>query len=361
MLPLVSTGAWALRAARRLLFGRKPAPLRLDEKQLAEFASLAPWLPEELLAEFTELSRVLRDMHAETAAHARWRAVHPLEQLIEQAADLNIVYTPGKVGSRTVAATLQRHPAFLTPVRHAHFLSATGLAFNERLAIRCAGRPAAADGWRDIIVRGRWLRVLLAINRALRANDRPALVRKPFVIAGVREPIALHLSFCFESSWMYADTPDFLTSDFVRARLADDAWHRHCNRWFTDDLLEMLGIDAYARPFPTEPGWDIYENDNARVLLIRQESLTSLPDALGSLYGLPPSTFNVVTTNTAQAKPYAELYESVKNSLRICTEELKEIYALPYVRHFYSLVEIETFKSRWQVMPHSPQIGTLPR
>lgn len=316
-----------------------------DSRLMKELTAISSGLRADVGAELGDIARILGDMVSGDAALERWLALHPLDDLIAQATDLHIVYTPGKVGSRTVAATLQPHPSIKSRVRNAHFLSEQGLAFAEDIADRCVHRPCASDGWRDMLLRGRWLRILIAINRAMRRQMRD--VKKPTVITGVREPIALHLSFCFESSWMYADTPNHLTADFVRARLADDAWHRHCNRWLSNDLGNTFGIDVYSRRFPCERGWCIDENCDARVLLIRQESLDNLPSALGALYNLDASTFHVTSVNTAAAKPYAVQYESVKDMLRLRTADLNEIYSLPYVQHFYSRDEIRSFKDRW--------------
>ncbi len=89
-------------------------------------------------------------------------------------------------------------------------------------------------------------------------------------------------------------------------------------------------------------------SDDARVLLIRLESLAGLPNALGALYGLNPCTFTVVSANLAESKSYAARYDAVKKELRLSRQELEEIYSQPYVGHFYTRKEIAAFKSRWQ-------------
>jgi Putative capsular polysaccharide synthesis protein len=332
---------------------RKPAvfdPLHPDQKMLAEFASVSPELRDEMMHEFLDLARVLKGVRSGLSANFQCLAEHSLDNLLAWSADLNVVYTPGKVGSGTIHATLSQHPYFQSPVRHVHFLSLKGLAFVEQLINQCASRPAAHAKWNDTAFWGYWIRIQIAINRALRARNRSlgTSVRKPYVVAGVREPVAIHLSWCFEVSWMYGDNYDNLTADFVHQRFTDDGWHRHCDNWFTNDLAKMFGVDVYSRRFPTERGWDIYENDAARVLLIRQENFAELPNALGALYGLDPSTFKVATSNTAEGKDYAARYATVKKELRLCSQELEEIYSLPYVRHFYTPTEIAAFKSRWQ-------------
>jgi hypothetical protein len=201
------------------------------------------------------------------------------------------------------------------------------------------------------------LRVMIAVNRAMRATNRPfgAAVRKPFVVVGVREPVSLHVSYCFEGWWVYADTPAGLTTKIVHEQLTRDAWHRHCNNWFTDELYETFGVDVYAQPFPTKRGWTIYENNQARVMLIRQESLSVLADALGALYGYDPNSFQVIPANLSEDKAYARPYNAVKETLRLSERELDSIYALPYVQHFYTPQEIAAFKDRWRAFKIAPK------
>jgi hypothetical protein len=56
----------------------------------------------------------------------------------------------------------------------------------------------------------------------------------------------------------------------------------------------------------------------------------------------------MVSTNVASEKSYAKCYDVAKRNLKLSARELDEIYALPYVQHFYAPKEIEGFKMRWQ-------------
>lgn len=308
---------------------------------------------ESLLAEFVPMIQALRQVRMEFVPPIAELTQHPVYKLMDQVlAGLNLVYSPGKVGSSTIVATLRNHPAIQSEVQHVHFLSARGVAFVQTLIERCSQRPFAADVWRQHVAHCHWLRVLIGVTQALRARGGTwGVVPKPTLIAGVREPIGMHLSFASEVYWMYADSPEGFTTEFVHDRLADDAWHRHCDNWFTNDLAPMFGIDVYARPFPIARGWDIYENEQARMLLIRQESLAQLPHALGQLYGIDPTTVAVETRNTGAEKPHAAQYARVRQTLRLSERELEECYGLRYVSHFYTPDEIAAFKARWRAAP----------
>src|SRR4029077_16159903 len=113
---------------------------------------------------------------------------------------------------------------------------------------------------------------------------------------------------------------------------------------FTDELGAVFGVDVYARPFPAERGWDVYENDAARVLVVRQEDLARLPEALGALYGFDPATVEVEDRNVADHKDYSAHYRAVRAALRLSERELDEAYSLPYARHFYTPREIDAFR-----------------
>jgi hypothetical protein len=265
-----------------------------------------------------------------------------LEQLL---ADITIVHSLPKCGGTTIAATLNEHPAIRPEALHLHYLSPKGLAFLEEQISECSQpnvRYLQAQ-----LAQGLGARALLAANRALRSSGLSAIVRKPYLIAGVREPVALYLSLAFEASSLF-NTTENLSLESLRDWVMSDPLSRVWDDWFTDELGEVSGVDAYSRSFPTRQGWDIYESETARVLIVRQENLDRLPDALGELYGLAPDSFAVQSRNVAATKDYAEHYARAKRSLRLTEPELDRVYATRFVRHFYTPGEIAEFKRCWR-------------
>lgn len=303
---------------------------------------------QELLKEFAPIPTLVRkiapgDRAYETTQMLQGPAYLLMEQMI---ADSTIVYSPPKVGGQTIAATLWAHPTIPQP-KHIHFLSPKGLAFMERLIEQSRSHPNQ-HMWQTLMLHSRWVRVLLAANRMLRAGGLSSIVPKPILIAGVREPMGQYLSMVFQAWWMYADTPAALNAESIRAQMINDPWRQQCNNWFKDDLEATTGLDVFAKPFPTEQGWDIYENDVARVLIIRQENLNSLPQALGALYGIDPATIQLENRNRAEEKEYATEYAAVKKAWRPSEKDLEEVYSPPYVHHFYTLQEVKAFQERWR-------------
>jgi hypothetical protein len=325
------------------------APLCIDEKKLNDLGKISPTARDMILAEFAEISRVLNGVDTGFGDPARQLLQHPLDDLLSSAAELNLAYTPGKVGSCTAAATLEGLSCVRSPVPVVHFLSSKGHAYVERVSEKISRWPQAIGNWREGMLWSRMLRLRVMLNRLLRAEGGRlgAAMRKPILITGVREPVGIHLSCCFYAWWKHADTPEGITTKVVHELLARDPWHLQCDNWFNDELKEMFGLDVYARPFPFQRGWDIYENDRARVLLIRQENLASLAEGIGALYSLDPNIVKVVSTNVAAEKSYANSYDVVKKGLKLTERELDEIYSLRYVKHFYTSDEIAAFKERW--------------
>jgi Putative capsular polysaccharide synthesis protein len=303
------------------------------------------------IAEVAAFADQLRAGQQRQAPYLEGIRHHPSYVLVERLlADLTIVFSGPKVGGSTVATTLHRHPGIRPEASHIHFLSDAGLKYVENLIERFRWHTRIHI-WQEHLTYARGLRAMLALNRAIRRGGMSALVRKPYLVAGVREPMAQYLSLIFETSWQYADKPDELTTETVRAWMTDDPWRRVCDDWLRDEMAGMFGLDVYARPFPTGCGWDVYENDEARLLVIRQENLDQLPEALGELFGLDPAGFVIHSLNEAANKNYAEHYRMLKRSFKLTEREQEAVYDTPHVRHFYTDGEIARFKKQWGTTP----------
>ena len=311
------------------------------------FANLLQPL-QEILTEFAPIPSLIgkvapEDRPYETLQMRQGAAYSLLEQLI---APINVVWTPPKVAGQTIAATLWAHPTLPKP-KHIHFMSPKGLAFIDWLIENSHHHPNQ-HMWHSLMAHGRWVRVMLAANRFLRANGLASVVPKPILISGVREPMAQYLSLVFQVWWMYVKSPADLNAESIRAQMRDDPWRHQCNNWFKDDLAEMTGIDVFSRPFPTEQGWDIYENDVARVLIIRQENLDRLPQAIGTLYGIDPATVKLESRNKAEEKEYFSHYDAVKKAWSPTDQDIAEVYSPRFVSHFYTAHEIDNYQQRWR-------------
>ncbi len=312
---------------------------------------------EGILKEFSPIPGLIRDVGPTNRAYdtnllLQTATYNILANLV---AENSIVYAPPKVGGQTLAATLIAHPS-VPRLKHFHFMSSNGLAFLQSLIGKRSGHPNLHE-LQTAEAHGRWARVLVATNRFLRTRGLDSVIPKPIIVSAVREPMAQYLSLVFQLWWLYAEAPSHLTADGIRAGMLNDPWRHQCDNWFKDELKLSLGLDVFAKPFPTDLGWDIYENETARALVIRQENLGQVSVALGNLYGLDPSTFQVQSRNKAEDKDYNDCYEKVKAEWRPTEHEIEEVYSAPYVSHFYSQQEIQKFKARWLKGPARTTVG----
>jgi hypothetical protein len=257
--------------------------------------------------------------------------------------DLHLVYSHGKVGSKTIAATMGQLDLD-GQIHHVHFLSDHGLAFVRRLIDKS---HVHADVWRTQLAQGHWLRLVLSLRALLRQALPLAAGHQQNIVTAVREPVAVWLSFVFETFWMYAEAPEQLQPELLLELFEQWPWHRWSDQWWSRDLQELSGLDVFASPFPRNKGWTVLENDDYRALVIRLDDIERLGQALGRFYGVDATDVTVQTTNTAEKKEYAAAYRSAKESFRLPADALAAVYNLPYVRHFYTEAEIAAFQARW--------------
>jgi len=117
--------------------------------------------------------------------------------------------------------------------------------------------------------------------------------------------------------------------------------------WFDRELKSVFGVDVYAIPFDPAKGYEIYESEKARVLLVRLEDLRSrAPVAFGDFLGL--GDFRLADTNVAEAKGYADVYRRFVASVRLPHDYIERMYDSRYARHFYSEDELDAFRLRWK-------------
>lgn len=290
---------------------------------------------------------------------------NPAGVLLEQAlADIHLVYSLPKVGGTTVERALARHPDVRPEPLHVHFLTPPGVARVEAMVARHGDGPFGPT-CRAQLALARSARVVLAVNRALRAAGAP--VRKPFVVAGTRDPAALYLSLVFEGWWEYAPRFEDVTPERARAIVLDRRWRAPWEDWFDTELRAAFGLNVFAAPFDRARGWQVYESDAVRAVVYRQENIGAVPDALAALYGHPADSFALGAENAAESKEYAAHYAAVRAAVRFTDRELDELYAPRFVGHFYAPDEIAAFRARWRVgapepahRPRAPEPACVP-
>jgi hypothetical protein len=253
-----------------------------------------------------------------------------------------LVYQMPKTGSQTVEATLQRcylpHQIF-----RVHYLtSALGSQFRKAMKSH-----RSDPSWKHLATQqldtAEMLRRTIRRRRLLRCCGMP--LPRLEVITGVRELIGLVLSSVFQNHTFFAREPSELTPELCREVLQRPAMFNWLEQWFDQELKASCGIDVYARTFPREEGYAIYENRHTRVLVYRIEALPHLPRMLREFLGCRAP--DVVQRNVGTEKPYADQYMFVRERLRLPMSFVEEKYRTQMMTHFYSNRERKAFALRW--------------
>lgn len=201
-----------------------------------------------------------------------------------------------------------------------------------------------------------WERVLLhrrVWDNAFGAGcPRP---RRMSVVCAVREPVHRWIAMLFGTAQRHPSLldPASLTAEQVSRYLTGESrvvfpwlqpgeWWDY-DGWIRRELGERMGFDVFGAPFDHSRGWRIYEGVDARLLLIRHESMTRLPEAVGAFYGVPPAT--VPPPRDDGALP--EQYLQVLDQIRLPDALLDRVYSTALVRRFYAPHEIREFRERW--------------
>jgi hypothetical protein len=244
-----------------------------------------------------------------------------------------LVYQMGKVGSSTVARSLERaRPG--RSVYQVHHLRPDVVARRSK------------RGWRR-----RFAEVLDARHLAARVV-RP-VPGKWRVVTLVRDPVARNVSAFFQA--MQTRQPDrlmaleragaFDVAPLMAEYLADHPRHRLVLEWLDDELGAVFGVDVYARPFPHDKGFQVYESDRARVLLVRLEDLRRC--AADAFATLGVDHFTLFNTNVGDRKAFGGAYRHFLEQVHFPEDYLDSVYNSRFARHLYSDAERAEFRKRW--------------
>ena len=102
--------------------------------------------------------------------------------------------------------------------------------------------------------------------------------------------------------------------------------------WFDVFFKPEIGIDVYQKPFDASAGMTEFENDFARVLLIRYENLENCADAIGRFVGLDGLSLERV--NVSSQKRTSVNLPRLRSGIDPDPRALKKLYGSRYCRHF---------------------------
>jgi glycosyltransferase involved in cell wall biosynthesis len=247
-----------------------------------------------------------------------------------------VVYQMAKVGSKSVEESLKAHDLGV-PVCHSHLLNDLDRVERDIKTSRVNPRQTLAE-----VNHGKQLRKCLLGTNFIRCQ----------VVSLVRDPVARNISAFFESIAEFI--PDFRPGppsggqqvEELIATFLDRYDHDTPLRWFDHQMKPVFGIDVFARAFPKERGYGVYDGPNASLLVIKLEKMNAcVGGAMRDFLGL--EKFVLGSANVADHKGYGAVYRTFLDAIELPSSYMDRMYESQFARHFYSEEEIGAFRRRW--------------
>lgn len=254
-----------------------------------------------------------------------------------------LVYSMPKAGTSSVLYSLRSETDF--PVLHIHTLRKDRLLELEKVYKK---NWSKADSPTHL-----WHSFYL-LNKLDSKRDKNDKFK---IISLVRDPVAKRISSFFEILYLefgynyneklklmhVEDVIDELISLFIN-KFSQQTVPRE---WFELELNGVFDIDIYTKPFSHEKGYQIYEGQQADVLLIRLEDLDRCSNEAFRKF-IDIENFSLIKKNVGSRKDYAMLYKSFLAKVVLPESYLLELYNIKHVQHLYSPDEIIDFKKKWR-------------
>jgi len=231
-----------------------------------------------------------------------------------------IVYQMAKVGSSAIVDALERRRL---PVFHVHRMNPEHLLHlrEERRRLGWEIGPVPPHDQLGTL-----------LNRKVVRRGRRARV-----VTIVREPIARNLSSYFEhldAIWHTKDAHQSIPVEELCRGFVERFLHTEPLTWFEDEMLPVLGIDVYARPFPEE-GHDVLRTERVDVLILKCESSDEAKSAaLSRFLGIDGIT--VRRANETVSKEKGAAFQRFRHAIRLSPSYIEDMLSSRYCRHFYS-------------------------
>ncbi len=192
---------------------------------------------------------------------------------------------------------------------------------------------------------------------------RRAKRKKLEIITATRDPVGREISVYFQNM-LAPGYPFGVKSREDAMRIGADGllerFHQRwqsgaidTNVWFDRHFKTATGVDVYQHPFNVKRGWDIIEEHDYRILIVRFEDLNrnylEAVNAFVKKANRSLSYSKMVNANVSDDKWYGGLLKEFKSKVSFSRKALDETYDSKYCNHFYMPEEIATMRSRFRV------------
>jgi hypothetical protein len=186
------------------------------------------------------------------------------------------------------------------------------------------------------------------------AYIRKKFNQKPLIITSIRDPVYRTISSFFQNITIHmnksekeilkcpvSDIIDKLLSVFVGLE----------NYYTYDFIKEICGIDIMSHEFDKDIGYHLYENDIARVLVLKFERINEWETMIRNiLYPNEQIYFNWNPSNLSSDEWYGNIYSELKNTIKFSSEMIEKKFQIhkKFLEHFYNDDEIKITWNKWK-------------
>ncbi|NER08179.1 MAG: hypothetical protein F6K17_39370 [Okeania sp. SIO3C4] len=241
---------------------------------------------------------------------------------IHNSPELVLVHQMGKVGSVSIHRSLLKLTNDDASILHTHILDKK--AFYKVFY----GKRLLSQSTTPFLDQRTLISLLL-----LHELENNFSAKSWVIITAVREPIGRNISAYFQNVNLDLTFPSYSADNVIKdeevdqaiAAFLDNFDHERPLTWMDANVKEVFGVDVFEKAFNPDKGYEIYEQDNVKLLLIRLESLN---DCCGSAFNefLGIEDFKLVPKNQASDKKYHDLYKAFKERISLPESYVREMY-----------------------------------
>jgi len=175
-----------------------------------------------------------------------------------------------------------------------------------------------------------------------------------YYIIIIRSPIDRLISAIFQhqdkfkiKNFSSTHEPNYLeTIDMIQFKISQKGVENEFDIWIKEEIEETLGIDIYKQKYNEEKGYNIFQNENKNLLVMKMERLnTDFANALKVFLNTNQELI-LESHNIGDEKEYKKEYQLVKNNLKIERLIIENFINTKYFQHFYAGQEEELYR-KW--------------
>ena len=176
-------------------------------------------------------------------------------------------------------------------------------------------------------------------------------INKILMCCSYREPISQYLSNFFQNienllGKKFDEIIDFvLLTDQIIKYMDNSKLFPH--PFLENDKKNFNNIDIFEKPFNKEKGFQIFETDKIKIILLRFDKINQWDNIIQN--NTPFTYFELASSNLTIHKPEYSLYKRVCEEIIIPKTILDKIYDTEdkNMNYFYTLDEIKVIKNKW--------------